>query len=85
MVDMTRMPIMRTADGIVRMAKENDPNTAITAWFIRKLVREGKIRAFYTGKKLLVSWDSLVEYLNSELEEEPTKASDYGVLRRAGE
>ena len=43
--------------------KEEDSNTAVTEYFIRKLVTEGTIPSFKTGNKHLLDVDVLLEYL----------------------
>lgn len=45
------------------LLKEEDSNTAVTEYFIRKLVNEGTIPSFKTGNKSLVDVDVLQEYL----------------------
>ncbi len=45
------------------LLKEEDSNTAVTEYFIRKLVTEGKIPSFKTGNKHLLDVDVLQSYL----------------------
>lgn len=54
---------MRTINEIVTEVKQADPQSAVTAYFVRTLCKENKIRHFYTGKKVLVDLDSLIGYL----------------------
>lgn len=44
--------------------KREDPDTKITEYFLRRLVKEGKIPSVMLGKKLLINLDDLIEYLN---------------------
>jgi hypothetical protein len=41
-----------------------DEQSAITANCIRTLCKEGKVHCVYTGKKILVDLDSLLEFLS---------------------
>lgn len=43
--------------------KEEDSNTAVTEYFIRKLVTAGTIPSFKTGNKHLLDVDVLQDYL----------------------
>ena len=47
--------------------KAIDPNTAITEAFIRKLIREGEIPIIRNGAKVLVSIESIEEYVEQQL------------------
>lgn len=47
--------------------KARDPNTAITEAFIRKLIREGEIPTVKNGVKVLVSIESIEEYVTEQL------------------
>lgn len=45
------------------LIKEEDKDSAVTEYFIRKLVTEGKIPSFKTGNKHLLDVDVLKEFL----------------------
>lgn len=47
-----------------RKIKELDPETAVTSWFIRQLVKENKVQCHFVGKKALVDFDDLINFLN---------------------
>lgn len=53
---------MRTVRQCADFFKEQDPDTCIGEWCIRKLVNEGKITVRYSGKKALINLDKLIEY-----------------------
>ena len=61
----TMLPRMRTIEQCVNLVKELDEHTAISEWFIRCLVRDNKIFYVNTGKKILVNFDSFLNYLNA--------------------
>lgn len=49
--------------------KEQDPNTAISESYIRRLIRSGDIPVTRNGSKLLVSIESIEQYLENELKD----------------
>lgn len=55
---------MKTVDQCYSEIKKLDNCTAISSWFIRCLCKEGKVKHFMTGKKILVNYDDLLLYLN---------------------
>ena len=59
------LPRMRTIEQCEKLIKQIDEGSAITEWFIRCLVRDNKVLHFNTGKKVLVNFDNLLEYLNT--------------------
>ena len=48
------------------MLKQEDPNSGLSDFLIRKLANNYKIRSFKTGNKILIGYDSLMAYLRSE-------------------
>ena len=57
---------MRTIGESVAEIKELDAKSAVTANCIRTLCKEGKVHCVYTGKKILVDLDSLLEFLSGD-------------------
>lgn len=55
---------LRTIGTAYREIVENDPDTAISQWFIRKLVTEGAIPSEKSGNKYIIDLDKLEEYLD---------------------
>lgn len=55
----------RTINECVDMIKDQDSETAITIYFIRRLVAENQINFRKTGKKVLVDFDSLANFLQT--------------------
>lgn len=77
---------MRTVKQCIEHFKDEDPETSLTEYYINGLVKQEKIPVFYAGRKRLVNLDKLIEYLNSEAEEEQVPTiKDYGRIRRVGE
>ena len=61
---------MRTIRQCVLELKQLDPDTAVSEWFIRCLCKDGKVKHFMTGTKVLVNFDDLIQYLNFTKEED---------------
>lgn len=58
------MPRMRLIAEAYNEIKKDDPNTAITLSGLRNLVRQGKIPCTKIGRKTLINYDALIEYLS---------------------
>lgn len=54
---------IRSISDAHKLLVEEDSDTAVTEYFIRKLVLEGMIPSFKTGNKHLLDVDVLHEYL----------------------
>lgn len=59
-------PKMRTAEGALAAIKEQDPDTAVTLRFIRRLINTGAVPHVPVGCKKLVNVDLLLDYLKGE-------------------
>ena len=60
------MTRIRTINEAVQMIKHEDPDSSITAYFIRMLAYNEKIRSVKTGSKVMVDFDSLLAFLQSK-------------------
>lgn len=56
-------PRMRTAEGALAILKEEDPGTAVTLRFIRRLIVTGAVPCVPVGRKKLIDVDRLMDYL----------------------
>lgn len=75
------LPRMRLIKECVAEIKALDPHTAVTEYYIRGLVKSGKIPVAMAGNKTLINLDGLLNYLvNPEAAEEPS-----GTIRRVSE
>jgi len=54
---------MRTAEGALEIIKSEDPKTAVTLRYIRRLISTGAIPFVPVGRKKLVNVDKLLAYL----------------------
>lgn len=57
---------MRTISESVAEIKEMDEHSAVTANCIRSLCKSGKVHCVFSGKKILVDLDALLQYLSGE-------------------
>lgn len=60
------MKRIRTITETLQMLKKEDPNTGLSEFLIRKLANNYKIRSFKTGNKILIDYDSLMAFLQSQ-------------------
>lgn len=67
-------PRMRTVKQCIEYFKEQDPETSIGEYYLRGLIKQGKIPVFYAGRKQLINLDVLIEYFyGSEQPKEENK------------
>lgn len=59
------MPRMRTAAGILTYIKKMDPDTAVTLWYLRRLISSGAVPVLTIGRKKLVDLDAVLAALAS--------------------
>jgi len=54
---------MRTVDAAIAQLKEDDPNTFLTKYALRKLLIDGLVPHVRIGVKYLVNYDGLLSFL----------------------
>ena len=59
-----RIPRMRTAPKIVAELKALDPDTDVTEYYVRQLVKKGAVRVVWAGNKALINLDDILELLH---------------------
>ena len=59
-----KLPRMRTLDKCAVMRRELDPDTAVSKHYVRRLALTGEIPTVMCGRKRLINFDKLIEYLN---------------------
>ena len=59
-----KLPRMRTLDECAVMLRELDPDTAVSKHYVRRLALTGEIPTVMCGRKRLINFDKLIEYLN---------------------
>ena len=57
------MPQMRLFIDALNQIKREDPKTALTLNGLKRLVRTGEVASVKIGRKTLVNYDALLEYL----------------------
>lgn len=73
---------MRTLKQAIAYIQEEDPQTNLTLYALRRLIKTGEFKnAIYTGKKIIIDIDSLSTFLSNphHFEKEPLKN---GAIRR---
>lgn len=78
---MAALPRMRNADGVFRELKEADPDTRISAYFIRRLIKSGAIPVVKIGRMELVNVDLVFDYLATHGVTLPPRTALQGVSR----
>ncbi len=89
MIDKTTnfyIPRMRTVAEAAKEMKRIDPNTAVTEYHIRQLALSGVLPRVQAGRKLLINFDLLLEYLQNPTAEKfqvhSNAAADVNGIRR---
>ena len=60
---------IRTIRDAIALLKQANSQTAVTYHFIRKLCDSGCIKSIRAGKKILINYDELLDYLNLDIDE----------------
>lgn len=82
---MANVAIMRTAQQTYDLIHKEDPDSSISLWYIRSLVKQGKIPAIKAGCKYLINFDKFMEFLNGKPVEDDEIPFSYGTIRRVME
>jgi len=69
------LPRMRTCKQCIIELKQYDQNTAVTEHYLRDLIRQNKVVHVWSGRRILINFDSLLAYLN-----DPHKKSEVLML-----
>jgi len=75
-----KAPRMRYPEQALAELKSEDPNTPVTVYMIRRLVAAGTIPSIRMGRRRLLNYDSLLEYLAHPVSKE-TEAQATGIRR----
>lgn len=68
------MAKMRYIHQAVEELKQADPQTPVTVYYVRKLVAAGTIPAIMNGRRRLINYDVLLEYLKNGNDNEPPQS-----------
>ena len=79
-----KIPRMRTVPEAAKELKEMDEHTAVTEYHIRQLALSGVLPRVQAGRKILINFDLLLEYLSDPTAEkfQVHTAADVGGIRR---
>lgn len=75
------MAKMRTIKQAIQTIKEKDPGSCFSEWWLRQLVKSGKLKCHRAGNRYLVDIDSLDEFLKNPPIAEEVK-QPYGIVRK---
>lgn len=78
------LPRMRGIAEAIEEIRAQDPNTAVTPHFLRKLVKTNAIPCIRVGTKYLVNMDTLYNYLANGTPAAPAQ-NNPGAIRRIDE
>ena len=73
---------MRLIREVYEQLKSDDPDTNITMYALRTIVKSGKVATVQLGRKTLINYDSLLDYLNNGDKQEDESVNSYGGIRR---
>lgn len=59
------MPRMRLVKDALAQLKKDDPDTDVTLYALRTIVKSGVVPTVRLGRKVLINYDSLLEYFSS--------------------
>lgn len=69
---------MRFPAQVLEELRKDDPNTPVTLNYIRSLAASGRVPVVKVGRRRLINYDAMLEYLANPTEEQP----QHGVIRR---
>lgn len=75
---------MRLISDVFKQLKKDDPDTNITMYALRTIVKSGKVSTIQLGRKTLINYDSLLDYLHNGDNQKASVNQTYGTIRRVG-
>jgi len=76
---------MRTAQQTYDAIHKEDPDSSISLWYIRMLIKQGKFPVLKAGNKYLINYDRFLEYLGGESMVDELEPIGYGNIRKVVE
>lgn len=70
MIRITKISMLRTVDGCLEFIKRYDPDSIVSSFYIRELIRNGEIKCKKSGNKIYINLIDLLEFLGFEIEHE---------------
>lgn len=81
-MEQNTIPRMRTAPKIVAEIKALDPDTEVTEYYVRQLVRTGVVPVVWAGAKALINLDDVLSLLRLGASRAEPKPEATGTIRR---
>ena len=78
------IPRMRTAPKIVAEIKALDPQTEVTEYYVRQLVKAGAVPVVWAGNKALINLNDVLDLLRVGAAPPQAEAPTVGGIRRIG-
>lgn len=75
-------PRMRLLKEVYDQLRADDPDTNITMYALRTIIKSGKVATIQLGRKTLINYDSLLDYLYNGDTQDDESVSSYGGIRR---
>ena len=75
------MTRMRTIKSTIDHIRQQDPESCVTEWWLRQMVKSGRLKHHKAGSKYLIDIDYLEEYLRNP-PEDTVAPIEYGKLRQ---
>lgn len=76
------LPRMRTAVGVLKEIKKDDPETELTLYYIRCIIRDSKIPVTMVGRRKLVNVDEILPFLTMGTPSTTSDNAQVGELRK---
>lgn len=76
------IPRMRTAAKVAAEIKALDPETEVTEYFIRQIIKAGSIPVVKAGNKFLVNLNDVLDLLRMGSDQQETEINNLGGIRR---
>ncbi len=85
---MAEVSRMRTISATAKYFKEQDPDTVVGEYLLRKMIKTGELPVVMAGRKALLNIDNLIAYFNGtsipkeQQEDREELPCEYGKLRK---
>lgn len=75
-------PRMRLLNEAYEQLLKDDPKTSVTKYALRSIVKSGKVNTVKLGRKTLINYDSLLDYLKNGSCSNPNNNASFREIRR---
>ena len=74
-------PRMRLLNEAYEQLLKDDPKTSVTKYALRSIIKSGKVNTVKLGRKTLINYDSLLDYLKNSSCSNPKNNASFGEIR----